>query len=250
MQNNPAARADHALLDSLEAVLFDLDDTLFDRHAAQRQILHLIVIQFPDLFSGVNEETAARAFFESEELAAAEFKAGVPIETTRITRFRRFLNSLGLNRDSAQKINAFYLERYTVVATPVAGAVSTVTSLANDYQIGIISNGSPDVQYQKLNSLGIRQLLDCIVLSEEIGIRKPEPGIFLEAVSLLSREPAECIYVGDSYDNDVVGAKNAGLRTCWFNPHGMQRADGDLSPDIESASLGKLGKMLKRASRC
>jgi HAD superfamily hydrolase (TIGR01509 family) len=72
------------------------------------------------------------------------------------------------------------------------------------------------VQLRKLDTLGIRHVFSCIVLSEEFGIRKPDPRIFFHAAGLLGVSPSECLYIGDSYKNDITGSRAAGMLSCWF----------------------------------
>jgi putative hydrolase of the HAD superfamily len=82
-------------------------------------------------------------------------------------------------------------------------------------------------------------LFECIVLSEELGIRKPDPAIFWHAAELLDVAPGDCLYIGDSYDNDVVGAKRSGMHVCWFNPAG-EAASGEVKPDLEIRTLEEI----------
>ncbi len=68
---------------------------------------------------------------------------------------------------------------------PVPGAVSVVKELSGRFRLGVISNGSPDVQYRKLEAIGLGGIFACVLLSEEIGIRKPDPRIFHIAANAL-----------------------------------------------------------------
>jgi putative hydrolase of the HAD superfamily len=110
----------------------------------------------------------------------------------------------------------------------------------------VVSNGFPDVQYRKLETLQIRECFDCIVLSEAVGVSKPEPAILQHAASLLKVEPSACLYVGDLFDMDVVGAKQAGMLACWFNPSGAARPRHDIAPDLEIQELAALLQILRR----
>lgn len=224
----------------LKAVLFDIDDTLFDRNRAQGEIVHLIVQTFRGLFTGIEEERIANAFFESDRVGREAFDAGGSIDAARIGRSRAFLKTLGLSEDLADKITAMYVRSYPAVNAPVRGAACVVRDLAEAFQLGIISNGSPDVQYRKLKTLGIKHLFDCILLSEEVGMRKPDPEIFWRAAVSLARKPEECLHVGDSYESDVLGAKKAGMLACWFNPHGVRRSQVDIKPDCEIGALDEI----------
>ena len=166
--------------------------------------------------------------------------AGGSVEATRTRRSKAFLKILGLSEDPADKITAMYVKSYPTVNASVGGAKSVIRGLAKKFQLGIVSNGWPDVQYRKLETLGIKHLFDCIVLSEEIGIRKPDPGIFWRAAELLARVPEECLYVGDSYNTDIPGAKKAGMQACWFNPHDLGPPQTDTEPDFEIRALDEI----------
>jgi putative hydrolase of the HAD superfamily len=135
-----------------------------------------------------------------------------------------------------------------VVDTPVEGAVRLVGELIGKYKLGVVSNGLPDVQYRKLESMGLRPLFSCIVLSEEVGIRKPDPEIFLRAAQLLGRQPDECFFIGDSYTSDVVGAKKAGMHTCWFNRTNASLPDNEIRPDYVVETLLEIPELLKQVS--
>ena len=109
-----------------------------------------------------------------------------------------------------------------------------------------VSNGLADVQYRKLETMGLYDLFSCIVLSEVIGIRKPDPAIFQKAASLIHVKPAECLYVGDSYVNDVIGAKNAGMQACWLNPESIKPQDETIKADFIISKLEELPALLRK----
>jgi len=154
------------IIANLKAILFDLDDTLFDRNKAQRKILHLITQEFQNIFTGIDEERIVKAFFESDIMAREEFKISRSRDVVRIGRSKRFLKALGLSEDSVDKITAKYVNSYTIVNTPIKDAKSIVEKLAKKFQLGIVSNGYSDVQYQKLKTIGIKHLFNCIILFE------------------------------------------------------------------------------------
>ncbi len=223
----------------MKAVLFDLDDTLFDRNKAQEEILDRIVHEFREIFTGIDKEAITHAFFESDRLMTEEFNAGGPIDEVRIGRSRKFLKILGLSEESAEKITKMYIKSYPTINAQVTNATIVLRNLAKKFQLGVISNGSRDVQYQKLKTLGIKDLFRCIVLSEEVGIRKPDPRIFWKATTSLDREPEECLYVGDSYGTDILGAKKVGMLACWFNPKDLLPQE-DVEPDFEICALDEI----------
>jgi putative hydrolase of the HAD superfamily len=230
---------------NMRAVLFDVDDTLFDRKGVQPLILEMIVKRLPELFKDLEIGSIAEAFVESDLITTRDFDAGAPSEGLRDIRSRLFLRILGLREDHAQTITEMYVREYPAVNAPMSGARAVVSRLRRKYLTGVVSNGFPDVQYTKLETIGLIKEFSCIVLSEEIGIRKPDPRIFKHAASLLNVEPGECLYVGDSYTNDVVGAKNAGMRTCWFNRDAREPTTEEMQPDLIIKDLPELAGMLK-----
>ena len=229
---------------NIKAVLFDIDDTLFDRNGAQRLVLEVIVKRLPGIFQNLEMEQITAAFIESDLITIRKFNAGAPSEGLRDIRSRLFLQTLGIREDHANTITDMYVREYPTVNAPMPGARGTVIELGKKYMTGAVSNGFPDVQYTKLETIGLRRELACIVLSEELGIRKPDPGIFRHAASLLKVKPGECLYVGDSFANDIIGAINSGILACWFNRERAKPANGDIQPDFIINDLAELAELL------
>jgi putative hydrolase of the HAD superfamily len=219
--------------DTIKAVLFDVDDTLFDRNLAQQKTIELIIEKLPEIFSKPETGSIIEAFTESDNISVEEFRAGAPSDDLRDKRSRYFLRLLGIDEDYAETITDLYVKNYPLLNTPVEGAVGLVNELSHSFKVGVVSNGLPDVQYNKLETLKLRNLFSCIVLSEEIGIRKPDPGIFHLAAKKLGVKPSECLYVGNSYDDDITGAKKAGMKACWFNRKKATAKSGSIRADFE-----------------
>jgi len=204
-------------IDNIKAVLFDVDYTLFDRKGVQDKVLEIIVRKLPNLFNAIKMDSITAAFYESDEIVTAEFDAGAPLEGLRERRSALFLRALGLPEEYTDTITRIYMEEYPKLKAEVPDAVATVRTLSKSYKVGIVSNSFADVQYRKLGTLEILADMSCVILSDETGLRKPDPEIFIRAALRLEVEPSECLYVGDSYVNDIIGAKSAGMLACWFN---------------------------------
>ena len=213
---------------NITAVLFDIDDTLFDRNLAQAKVLEVIVKSCPEAFASRDVAEISTAFFESDRLTVAAFDSGVPSQGLRDRRSRLFLRLLGLPEFFADKISAIYVRELPAVNAPVAGAVELVEKLSKEYRLGTVSNGLADLQDRKLENIGLRGFFECVVLSEEVGLRKPDPGIFLQAAVALDVKAEQCVYVGDTYTTDIVGAKNAGMQACWFNRAATSPPNGEI----------------------
>jgi len=233
--------------ENIRAVLFDVDGTLFDRSLAQRRVLEVIVRQFPHIFNIFEIERVAKAFADSDRITTADFEAGVPSDGLRRKRSQLFLQLLDLREDLADAITEIYVRDYPTIDASMAGAVPLVKELSRRFIVGVVSNGLPDVQYRKLEAIGLQQVLSCIVLSEEIGIRKPDPRIFHYAARLLQLQPSECLYVGDSYTSDVVGAKTSGMLACWLKCGQSVTPDERVKADFVVSSFKQLGEILRES---
>ena len=227
------------MINQIEAILFDLDDTIFDRTLAQNEAISAILRMFPDLLGSIDENVARDAFFEADRLAIHIESQGSTLEEVLTLRSRTFLNLLGLGMDRAQEITEAYTKNYREISTPVNGSMSVLRVLSGLFPLGLVSNGYPDVQHTKIDSLKIRPFFEFTLISEEIGIRKPDPEIFLRAAQMLGVEPPKCLFVGDSYQNDIFGAKRAGMQACWLN---RDRAliEGATIPDLEVSKMEML----------
>lgn len=233
-----------SIKEEIKAVLFDIDDTLFDRKKAVKMVLRQMIRKLPDLFSSVPEEKVIEAFQEADSMALEIFNKGASGKVARAQRSRRFLRTLGLPEEFSDKITTMYIGAYPALSVSVKDAKSVVEKLAKIFPLGIISNAFPDVQYHKIEGLGIRHLFQLILLSEEVGNRKPDKAIFQEAANRLGKRPDECLFVGDSYDTDIIGAKRSGMKACWFNRDGNPVQDEEIKPDFEITSLSELLKIL------
>ena len=228
-----------------KAVIFDLDGTLYDRNTAQIKVVELITQQFPQTFEGFNKERLIEAFMESDRLSTVDFEAGDPYETLRRKRTTYFLQLLDIKDDYIDAITEIYVRDYPKMNLPIAGAVPLVKELSTRLPVALISNGLPDVQYIKLETIGLKDVFSYIVLSEEIGIRKPDTRIFHFAANLLQIQPEDCLYIGDSYRNDIVGAKSAGMQACWFNRESSTPENLDIQADLVINRFEELANVLK-----
>lgn len=106
--------------------------------------------------------------------------------------------------------------------------------------VGIISNGDAGLQEEKLDILGIWRWVErqAVFVSQAVGLAKPDPALFDYACARMGTEPGRCVYVGDAWDTDVVGAHAAGMPCVWLNRRGRARPSdaGGVSPAWEVVS--------------
>jgi putative hydrolase of the HAD superfamily len=235
----------------VRAVLFDLDDTLFDHRGCSR--LALEAVQRCDESLGriaIADLDRLHAVI-LEELHGDVMLGKVPLEEARRERFRRLLAAAGTTPDAALVAlsAATYRDRYREVRRATSGAAALLAALKPHTRIAIVSNNLFDEQADKLQVCGLDRFVDALVVSERVGVSKPDRAIFDAALSLTQARPEEAVMVGDSWPADIVGARAAGIRAIWFNPLGLPRPDESAGvTELRSLDLPEAASEILRES--
>jgi putative hydrolase of the HAD superfamily len=221
---------------AISAVLFDLDDTLFDHWACTRAALADLRGHVPVL-GGVPARAVAEEHRSLLESLHLEVLAGrMTVDDARVERFRRLLAFAGgtAAAGDAAAAAATYRSAYLAHWRPVEGALDLLGELHGRVSTGVVTNNVAGEQRQKIAACGFGRLLDAVVISEEAGVAKPDPRIFRVALDRLGCPAAEAVMVGDAWETDIAGARAAGIRPVWFNRF---RAE---SPDRSVAEISSL----------
>lgn len=212
-------------------VWFDLDDTLWNFHGNSLVALGEIYRQFSlNRFWDSEERWLDSYHVVNDELWRLYSHGNVTRDVLRTERFRRPLAEAGCPADEALAMSAqldgAYLGLLAKMAGTVPGAHEVLHRLRPFYNIGILSNGFAEVQYGKMATAGLSSLIDCVVLSDEIDINKPDKRIFDYACRKAGTVPAQSLMVGDNPDTDISGAVGAGWTAIYFDPHGRDIEGG------------------------
>jgi putative hydrolase of the HAD superfamily len=121
--------------------------------------------------------------------------------------------------------------------------VPILQALREKYKLGLVTNGAPDLQREKLQGSKLGVFFDVVIIAGEVGIGKPDPRIFDLLCERLNVGPETAIVVGDSLGRDISGAQRAGLRAIWLNRDNRER-NGLVNPDYEVESLNELCEYL------
>lgn len=189
----------------LKAILFDLDETLIDRDITMRNFL---VGQYGRFVSRLDCEH--RVFVE----AVISHQAGGYAD--KRTAYRNALSELGLDSGLLDDIMMDFEAEYGNEAAVFPGACDVLATLRRDYTIGLVTNGRSLSQRNKLRSAGLGELFDAVIISEEVGIRKPDTRIFFLCLQRLNIRPEEALYVGDNPENDIAPAVRTGMKAVWL----------------------------------
>ena len=206
---------------AVEAVFFDIDDTLINDAAATRAGALGIFERYRDRLGGCEERLMQRW----KALLDYHFERYLRGETSFLGQRRaRIRDMFGVTPDEmpdsgADAIHAVYREFYEANWRVFPDAIETLDTLGS-FRLGVISNGSSTQQRQKLAEVGILDRFSVVVISEDIGVGKPGPEIFEAACQAIDARPSACVHVGDRLDADAYGARDAGLTGVWLNRRG------------------------------
>jgi len=218
------------------AVLLDLDDTLVDHLGASRAGLAAIqreVGQLPDVSAGDLERVYNEILLamHNDVVHGLIDRQQAPLE-----RLRRFFRHYGCEAADPEIVTArrVYREAYLTARQAVPGAHALLSALHGRVKIGVVTDNIVAEQVEKLRLYDMTQFVDELVVSQEVGVSKPDPKLFRVALERLDCVAENTVMVGDSWDRDVLGACGVGIRAVWLNRHGSACPDASLATEILS----------------
>lgn len=203
-----------------EVIFFDLDHTLID---TRRQYEQGLAITLRSLYGDQSpSDFAARFMFHNEELWPKYDQRRITMKDLRRERFLVTWRDYGVEKSvsEAEVFQETYNQTFETTLTCFPGTLDMLSGLVSAYRLGIITNGSPDLQARKLAITGLSRFFDTtnVIVSEDIGWAKPHPLVYETACDRLATRPEKSLMIGDNYRNDVLGARNCGLHALWYGP--------------------------------
>lgn len=232
-----------------KAVLFDLDDTLFDHDHCSRTALWSVRDEHPVLSSAPWEELQERYSRLLEEIHTRLLSRELTLQEARHERFRRLFSELGeeATDEAVGKAVESYATAYRGAWVPVSGAEELLLEVGKRAKVAVVTNNLLSEQRDKLQALGLSRYVDELVASEEVGVAKPDPEIFRVAMERLGCTAEEVVMVGDSWESDVAGARAAGVRAVWLNRRGLDCPAPEMAWEVTSLAEG--GALLRDSKR-
>ena len=236
----------------IKAVLFDMFDTLmlieknheFYSPSLMRMYRYLNKKGIDVPFDKFNQ-----AYIKARDLLYA--KADENFEEPHFNvRVSETLRSLGYNLDVSSSIvveaTGEFCEEFMTYVRIDKNAEAMLRSLHGKYKLGIISNFAiPECVFKLLKTHDLDSLFDVIVVSGAVNKRKPSPEIFKSTLKALGVSAAETVFVGDTLDADIEGAKAVGMKAIYIERR-VQKESEKVCPDQTIKSLSELSSVLER----
>jgi YjjG family noncanonical pyrimidine nucleotidase len=222
-------------------VLLDADGTLFDYDRAEA---HAFAATCDELGIPYEADRDLPAYRRINAGLWRAFERGeIDPPGLSVERFRRVLAEMGQRADPEEMARR-YLGHLAEGSFLLPGALEAVRDLCRRRRVAVVTNGLSRVQRSRFAGSGLDRYVEHLVISDEIGAQKPEPGIFDAALEPFGDVPAsQVLMVGDSLTSDIAGGVRYGIDTCWYNPAGAENSDGPV-PTYEIAALSQLGELV------
>lgn len=217
------------------AVVFDLDHTLFDRYATFKSILNNNVAYTVFNNTLTKEEILSRWTYADKNYIYANNAWDLVYD---------YLKEKNVLKPNILKENFFeknIKKLYMLAAIPYTDTISTLEALkSKNIKLGIITNGAHNLQYKKIELLGIEKYFDEIIISGDYRTNKPDVKLFNIMTNRLNINPQKALFVGDHPVNDINGARNAGYKTVWLNATGNRNCFNVPRADYEINALNEI----------
>jgi len=214
----------------MKAIIFDLFGTLIDSRSDE--LAHRELSKYLSLIHGsFSFEEHLRLYYEytSKGLSSAQ---AVWEALKRLAGIHNF--SIKLSVKDIEELHVKYHVKYSILYNDVVKALEIAKSAIG--VLGLVTDADIAVVNAILEHLGIRKYFNAVVVSEELGIRKPNPRLFLEVSRRLSVKPEKCVVIGDSW-KDVEGGKRAGMKVILLLRSSKTEWPSPYKPDYEAKDL-------------
>ncbi|HKN06711.1 MAG TPA: HAD family hydrolase [Thermoplasmata archaeon] len=233
---DPSRAFSRPVLDFPRAILFDMDDTIFDHSLTCRRSLARVQAAEPRLRTRPLDAVWHEYARLLDAVQPEVFAGRITIQEARVERFRQLARFCGseVSPESAADLSGQYRAHYVRLRRAVPGVRRVLARLRGRAVVGVVTNNEVAEQEAKLDFLQLRPLIDFMIVSEGVGIAKPDPGIFQVALERAHARPEETVMIGDSWRSDVAGARNVGIRPVWFNRFHLSPPDPWPVPELNS----------------
>ena len=200
----------------IKGIIFDIDGTIYSYIENHKRALK-VLCEFTEKNLGVSEERFCETYFEAREIIKSRLSNGGALHS-RVLFFQTSLEILGKNPFKYMlPMYDIYWNSFLAEMKPFDGVIDFIRKLKESgKKIAVCTDMTAHIQYRKIEKLGLSDLIDFMVSSEETGLEKPSPKMFNLALNKLGVAANEAAYFGDSPDRDIAGAANVGIKPFWY----------------------------------
>jgi len=212
------------MINKYKWLLFDADNTFLDFSSASRQSLFATCADYSlpcnDEIYRIYQIENAKVWeaFENKEITALQLRS---------LRFTKFFAATGISGIDPFEFNQAFLQNIVALSEAYEGAAHLLSSLSSRYRLSVITNGLKEVQRPRIQKLQMTHLFESIIVSDEIGVAKPDIRFFEHSYQSIANPPAksEILVIGDNLKSDIQGGIDFGVDTCWISHDRINASD-------------------------
>ena len=227
----------------VKAVIFDLDNTLYDYEKTNDLAMKELAKIGASLFD-VSEEKFLQVYDEAKSFVKQHICVGQASQHNRIFYAQRTAEIFGKGQAHLPlKLYNAYWDNFIEHIELYDGALDFLRELkSHEIRLAVCTDMTAHIQYRKLERLGIADIIDCMVTSEEAGVEKPSPIMFHLTLDKTGTHSSDTIYIGDSFERDIIGAQNVAMQAVWFTAGRTEKSPEDVLnvSDYRDARLREL----------
>jgi len=221
-------------LENKKHIFFDLDHTIWDFDRNAEETLNELYNTYKLNELGLKSCSDFIAIYtENNHQLWADYHLGkITKDFLRAERFSKTFIQLGIHPESVpHQFEDDYVNISPTKTNLFEGAENVLPYLKEKYTLHIISNGFKETTLTKMNLSGLNPYFDNVIISEDVGVNKPNPEIFEYALDKAKATKEESIMIGDSLEADIYGALNFGMEAIFFNPTKKEKPE-DVNREI------------------
>ncbi len=223
-------------------LIFDADGTLFDFDKTEK-----LALKNTFLKNNLGRFTSDKIFIYQKvnKQIWKEFEDGqISAEKLKVERFKRFLHEIGKPNISPSQVSDGFLFYLSQNSDLLPGAENLLTELSMKFRLVLMTNGLTKVQKPRFANSSIAKYFELLIISEEIGLAKPNHEIFDYTFQKLNfTDKSKTLIIGDNLSSDIQGGINFGIDSCWFNSKKKEN-NSTILPTYQISKLYQLKKIL------
>ncbi|WP_339217870.1 HAD-IA family hydrolase [Ornithinibacillus sp. FSL M8-0202] len=221
-------------------MLFDLDDTLLDRDKAVDNMFFIIFEKCYEDVKHTTKKEMLQRFKDYDKRSYGNSNKTSYGNSNKTKVLEGLFNEFPPKyRLPSQDLQDFWNNHFPQCFSVNQSTINILNSIKEQVKVAIITNGSTQRQKAKIINTNLNSYFDTIIISEEVGLSKPDKRIFELALNRLNVRPESALFVGDNLELDIGGSQNANIKGIWFNPHSIKN-DTEITPFAEINSFEKL----------
>ena len=225
----------------MRAVIFDIDNTMYDYTSGDRAGTAALC-RYAARFLDCPEERFRDLLARAKAIVCERVGSDTAAQHNRLIRMQVILELMGRPPfPHGQNLHRCYWEALLGTAKPEPGLTAAMEALKKaGLHLGVGTDMTADIQYQKLERLGVARWIDSVTTSEEVGAENPNARLFGQCIRKAGVPAGECLFLGDSLIKDVRGALAAGMQACLYAPgRGEKQEEG--AGEHEAEGSGRTG---------